>query len=501
MSALLPLLLSLLASVSSQALAPAQVSEFLVTETLSLPTASGAELLLVPAETVELQVEYGPAGTRQRTRIGPRWAPGGQAARFSLGGLAPSTEVAYRVLVRPVGVGATRWQARPEQTFSTLRREDELVTFAFGPDSHLYQLWIDSVFSAKPKPLNLFKATLDNMADDEGLDFLVLGGDHATTHCADCVGGTVDGQVYAPDSAVTFDQARLRYLKLLEPDHLGRVTGSLPFVWVLGNHEGETAPSVGNCVHSDQLSKASRGARRALLPSPPAIYDSNEEASYYALRSGDALVVVLDVMRFNPLLPKFADEWTLGEEQLTWLAETLQQSDARWRFIAAEHLLGGIKGNILHCYHYGRGGLRATDDGTPRGTFKGEQALLQELMELSTPEGGASFFMTGHDHVALPPTEKFDQAGVGSRVFYLKGGTIGRAPGSWKFDDKFQNQMDWNEDGEADYWNDIDGSVRRGYWRISVLGKQAVQFDYVVTDLDDPLINGSLLLSRTISAP
>ena len=60
--------------------------------------------------------------------------------------------------------------------------------------------------------------------------------------------------------------------------------------------------------------------------------------------------------------------------------------------------------------------------------------------------------------------------------------------------------MDWDFDGTADYFGDVTGSDRRGYWRITVEGAERVVFDYVRTYLWNESINGTVLLSRTIEA-
>ena len=233
-----------------------------------------------------------------------------------------------------------------------------------------------------------------------------------------------------------------------------------------------------------------------LFVNPYAIYEGDPEGRYYAYETGDALIIVIDVMGNTTTYPLSADEWIL------------QNSNSMWKFIFVEHLDGGEQspsdiptaGQCPQPYHYGRGGLRATDDNKPTGVFKGEQAIIQTWMEQYNTSGGATFFLSGHDHVAIIPTEKPNPDGSGTDTYMVKGGQMGSTPAPWAESQIFKKEMDWDMDGIADYKSNTVGTEERGYFKITIHGKQSVRFVYIASDRSNPAINNTAILTKTIYA-
>jgi len=475
---------------------------FMVAETLSLPTARGVSLAVMPAEDAWLALEYGPRGGRLHRRTPPRLVAAGQSARFRIDDLLPDREYGYRLLVAAAG---DRGPLRPraEHSFRTLRTPGATFSFAYATDSHLFETWAWATFvgtQAYVDGLAHFRNLMSTMAHDD-LDFLVIGGDFAQTLCNNCPGGSDGGLTYSGGTTTSFADALARYVRIFATDLYGRVAHSLPVLTVIGNHDGEAGLQANPAVEAASLT-----ARLATLPNPHPVYGGNPEGSYYAFETGDALVVVLDVMRYTLTKPQTADDWTLGAEQLAWLADTLAASDRTWTFVFAEHLDGGedTPGVLGAGYYYGRGGLRATNDNLPSGTFKGEQsvvqALLEQHVETDRVAGGAAFFLSGHDHVAIGPLEKPRPDGSGTNTYYVTGGRAGYRAPSWALDPQFKLESDWDLDGTADYETDVAGSKKPGFFRITVRGRQSVTFDYVRSHLFNPELDGSALYSRTITA-
>jgi hypothetical protein len=109
--------------------------------------------------------------------------------------------------------------------------------------------------------------------------------------------------------------------------------------------------------------------------------DSDYNQGYFAHEWGDALFVMMDVVKYKAskeVKPSPA-RFHIGEAQLGWLTSVLQNSTQRWKFIFMHHLFGG--GN-----KYGRGGAAFA--------FDYEQAQIQALAE----QYGAHIFY-GHDHL------------------------------------------------------------------------------------------------------
>lgn len=465
-----------------------------------LPDATTVSLVMVPAVDASLFVELRklPDGLPWRTAV--QVVPAEGTARFHLDGLRRDQAYTYRVWVKPLG-SAGNHAPRRQFSFHTTRARDRTFSFAYASDAHTWSIFSQHTWGSMAQvPIAYLRRGLRNLAEDD-LDFVVLGGDTIVTHILGGVGGTENGVYYAPGSVMTSEQGILRYRRAFGPDLLGLALHDLPFVYVLGNHEAEAgfATPLGPCGFFDSTAAASQTGRQQLFASPYDVYGGNVEGSYYSFESGDALIVVLDVMRYVPVLPTSVNHWTLGAAQLAWLQDVLEQSRATWKFVFAEHLVGGEKPLILDCYWYARGGLRATNNNLPTGVFKGEQAQIQALLEDTVAPGGASFFLCGHDHVSITPTEKLVADGSGSGVWYVKGGQIGAFNPNWLASPAFQNEMDWDLDGIPDYVTDTVGSRKRGYFRITVDGPQAVTFDYVQTNVNDPAINGTTLYTRTIT--
>lgn len=477
---------------------------FAIAETLMLPTHDGVTLRLIPDTAMSLRVSYGthPEALAESTAV--QAVPAGSPYECRLRELSDNTTYYYRVHYAVTG-GTGRVLARPVHSFTTLPAPGRAFTFAYATDSHQYEGWTDDVFDGKPDGEARFRLTMDNLLGRRPR-FLVIGGDFVQTQCS-CAGGVYEGESYAPGNALTVEQASLRYQVAFSPEEYGRVTADVPFVYVLGNHDGEGG------WYSDALFTSSRTARLHTFANPASVYPSHEDGYYYAFEAGDALVVVVDVMRFTPVKPTGAQSWTLGAAQLAWLEAVLSTSSAPWRFVFAEHLIGGEPTPTLigAGYYYGRGGLRATldDPSTPdvdeedqiTGLFKGEQQLVQWIEEQTAPPGGSSFFLTGHDHVAITPTEKLRADGGGTHTYHVKGGRAGFVGPPWANDDGFKVEMDFDSNGTADYDQPEVGTRKPGFFLIHVDGPDRVTFEYVVTSLDDAELNDTVLFSKTIEAP
>lgn len=472
---------------------------FFTEEVLMHPTKDGVTLVMIPKESVTIRVLFGPFGDPTAHATKELTVLSGNQASFRLEPLRAETRYTYQVFCKPA-TSNDRLLPRPAKTFTSLPAEtDKNFSFGYVADFHFYDHWSTAVFEGKTTALNTDILTFANLIKNN-LSFLVLGGDHVYTHCPSCPGGIFDGIVHEPNYALTKTQADLRYQKFLLPEFWGGVAQKIPFVYVLGNHEGETNPSINACGHTTENSLSSFAARQTYFANPYYIYGGNPEGSYYSFEVGDSLIVVIDIFRYLPFIPKTVEGWTLGSEQLAWLENTLKNSDKKWKFIFAEHLDGGEQTGLLGCYHYGRTALRATDNNLPTGTFKGEQAVIQEWMEAYNTEGGATFFVSGHDHVAVLPTEKLKADGSGTNTFYVKGGRGSGGIPKWSQNETiFKNKMDWNLNGVPDYEESELGANSIGFFKISVHGKESVQFDYIASSAT-PELNNISVLTKTILA-
>jgi hypothetical protein len=480
--------------------------EFEVGETLMLPRQSGVSLVLEPREDALMFVEYGTGGGSFEHATPVETVLARHGARFELDGLKAGGSYAYRVLCKPSALHGP-FVPRDEHAFRTLPSPGAVFSFAYTTDSHAYAQWAQDAFSGSGQgdaSYELLQKGLGNLAVDD-LHFFVIGGDWAMLDAQGAKGGTVDGVVYPPGVIADLATARQRYRKIFSTEIYGQVTPSLPFIYVLGNHEGEEGfvEGIDSCESYEPEVKAwGETARLSLLDNPGLIYGGDRHGRYYSFDAGDALVVVIDVMGEQNVLPESAEDWSLSLKQYTWLESVISASTQKWKFVFAEHFAGGEGGPTSEgaCYYYGRGSIKATDTNKITGDLKGGvygQGAIQSLLAANLAPGGAAFFCSGHDHVAMGPNEKPDKDGTGTRVFYTTGGTFG-AGAPWTVDESFQKEMDLDGDSKADFYSDVNGSIKRGYFRITVNGPQSVSFAYVQSSTDAG--NDRIVYSKTILA-
>ena len=482
---------------------------FIIEEFLSNPTENAVQLALMPAEEVELYVEYGDVGENPTQRTPLRTVAARTLVTFDLGGLLPDQGYVYRVHVRRPTTD--EFVSRPKFPFRTLRRDrSALFRFAYAADSHITGRWVQARCGSPDHMLTVqnFVRTLENILATES-DFVVGAGDNFMTHLrllqpcgelAELGTGTVR----------TAEQADRRYEVALSPELWGLVARRLPFLTVLGNHDGEArfGDVDGSYGHFPDTRELSRRARMSHLPDPTKVYEGSEHGDlYYTFTSGDARFIILDLMSGPEDFPKTAADWTLGDKQLRWFEKVLKKNDRTWTFVFIEHLDGGVTnpdgkplpypGGPPGGYHYGRGGLRATRDRTLTSDFLGEQAVLQRLMR----ENGADVVFHAHDHVAVAG-EKKGPDGAGEGVYYVLGGQAAGDEGGpiWENLSWFREQYDYDGNGEADFLSNVNGARRPGFYRVTVHASDRVDIAFVGSDVTDPTMDGKVLFEFTINS-
>jgi hypothetical protein len=192
--------------------------------------------------------------------------------------------------------------------------------------------------------------------------------------------------------------------------YFGIIAGSAPVFLVNGNHEGELGWELKD--NENNLAVWSVNARKFCYPGPvPGNFYSGSSTpekyigirdGYYAWEWGNALFVVLDPFWYtNPKPGKNTDNWgwTLGKSQYQWFKQTLEQSQAKFKFVFIHHLTSGIgteaRGGIEVAKYYEWGGLNS-DNTEGFETFRpGWGVPIHQLMV----ENKVSILFHGHDHV------------------------------------------------------------------------------------------------------
>ncbi len=463
---------------------------FLNEEILSSPTVDGVTISMVPSETMDMVVEYGRPGLVSAEKTESIRVRPNALGVVSLDNLQSDTSYEYRVWCKKPY--QTRFQPRDVHDFTTLHEAEDTFSFAYVTDTHAYATWTAGP-SCNPVP-QVNKAyykmaqTRDNILTHD-VDFVVLGGDWAMLSCGgSCSYCPVNGQSPGMMSITSQSEADLRYQKTLDEEVLGPLFQEIPFVYVLGDHEGEGG-------YQEDTNVFATNARKKHLPNPYAVYGGEKDGRYYSFKTGPVQIIIIDVMAQTGAdgnLPVTADDWTLGPAQLRWLEGTLKASDAQWKLIFAEHLVGGEKGPTTPTLWKGRGSIKATLDDTPSSAYKGEQAVVHELMK----QYGAQIFFSGNDHVATIG-EKLDENGLGENIWHILGGRAG-GKNPWTANETYVDEMDFDGDGVAEYNTDVTGTQKEGFFKITVNGGESLLLEYIRTNINNPGINNVVLFNHTI---
>ncbi len=388
------ILLSLVGGSATGIKAAAEIT-FTGEELLSRPTDTSVTINVVPDAEIELYYEYGTSSEIYTEQTSSTTAPAGEPANVTLSNLAPDTRYFYRMQYRTAG---DSWVARPQHSFHTQRARGSTFTFTIASDAHM---------SGGGGTVSLYQQALANVSADQP-DFHFDLGDTAWT-----------------DGVTTSSAANQRYLA--QRQWMSGVSHSAAIFLAAGNHENEEG---WNLDDTNSIALLSINARKRYYPNPipDSFYSGNPDASltgisgdhlredYFAWEWGDALFVFIDPYQYTLIKPfagtaggELSDEtvygdrwdWTLGQAQFNWFKQTLENSDARFKFVFAHHGLGGAEDYVrggaapAHMFEWGGYSINGTTWGfdTERPGWGG--VPIHQLMVAN----GVSAFFHGHDHV------------------------------------------------------------------------------------------------------
>ncbi len=367
---------------------------FTGTELLGRPTNSSVTINVVADTGMDVYFEYGTESGVYTGQTAITSSVANKPAEGVIDGLQDNTRYYYRMVYREVG--STAWIYRDEHSFHTQRATGSAFTFTIISDSHM---------NGGGGNVALYQQTLNNVLTDSPDFHLDLG------------------DTFWMDGVTSSTTANQRYLK--QRQYMGTISHSVPIFVSPGNHENEEGWNF-----DDTPSKAllSVNARKLYYPNPTPdnFYSGNTDNTltaidgdhlredYYAWEWGDALFVVIDPYQYTMIKPYAGspggednDEtvigdrwsWTLGEQQYQWFKQTIQNSNAKFKFVFAHHVTGGTE-------DYVRGGAAAVPycewggyntDGTTWGfdvKRPGWDAPIHQLMVANA----VTAFFHGHDH-------------------------------------------------------------------------------------------------------
>ena len=343
---------------------------------LGVPEADRITMSVVPNGSLEGYVEYGTSRTAVQSFPG----------QLTLTNLTADAEYSYRLFYRKPG--ETEFKSGPEYHFHTARAPGSPFVFEIQGDSHPERI-------GKQNDQALYEQTLLAAAKDRP-DFYICMGDD-----------------FSVDTLQTVNPETVRQVYLKQLPYLGLLAHSSPLFLVNGNHEQAARANLDGTANN--VAVWAQNSRNTLFPqpAPDGFYSGDKEdvphigllRDYYAWTWGDALFVVIDPYWHSDVAvdnkfgggDKRADLWSigLGEEQYRWLKRTLEESNAKFKFVFSHHVNGTGRGGIELAGLYEWGG-KGRDGQTEFKTRRpGWELPIHQLME----KNHVTIFFQGHDHI------------------------------------------------------------------------------------------------------
>jgi len=367
---------------------------------LGRPTATSIAINAVSDANAAAYVEYGLATGVYSHQTGITNLSAGQPVEVVLTGLQPNARYFYRL--RFEYAGATTFEADVEHTFHTQRPPGSTFTFCIQGDSHPERV-------GKMFDFQLYSNTLVHGAADQPDFYMTIGDDFS-----------VD---LIPTNSLNSSNVTYRYV--LQRPYLSLIGNSAPVFLVNGNHEQAAAYLLNGT--SNSVAVWAQNARNSYYsePAPDGFYTGNTNSvpfigllrNYYAWTWGDALFITLDPYWASPICvdnvlgddhtsgAKRTNIWdvTHGDAQYQWLKTTLEQSQARYKFVFAHHVLGTGRGGIEEAFDYEWGGYNV--GGNQIGTnittwgFATNRPLWAMPIHQLMASNHCTIFFQGHDHL------------------------------------------------------------------------------------------------------
>ena len=382
---------------------------FTGSELLSRPTDHSVTVNVIANTAYWVYFEFGTVSGTYPDQTGSSSAAADEPITVLIDGLTANTRYYYRM--RYNDDGGSTWATGNEYTFHTQRAEGETFTFTMASDSHLGE----TVSGSTP---GRYEQTTLNVAADQA-DFHLDLGDAFITSLAD-------------------DQSEVNDLYLDQRPYFGNFSHSSPVFLVTGNQENEEGWNLDDTPFSRGI--ANLIARKQYFPNPVpnGFYSANTDRltgiggdefreDYYAWEWGGVLFIVLDPFQYSTyentrpysVFPGSGEEddelsdgdqwhWSLGYEQFEWLKTTLENSDARFKFVFSHHVTGGqialpgpdsergyVHGGAMGASYFEWGGYNNNDTW---GFAHNRPGWGEDPIHQIMVNNGVDAFFHGHDH-------------------------------------------------------------------------------------------------------
>ena len=353
----------------------------------------------------QVYFEYGATSGNYPAHTSTLVATNGVPVTVVINGLQADAQYYYRMAYSADGVN---WVKGDQHSFHTQRARNETFTFTVTSDSHLGQTFSDNT------PQRYQQATLNIAADHPDFDIDL-------------------GDTFIMD-AVT-NQTDVNSVYLEQRSYYGNYSYSTPVFLAIGNHEDEEGWHLGDTPFSKALANITARKQYFLNPTPDSFYSGNTNllpaiggdqlrGDYYSWEWGNALFVVLDPFEYTMTRPygdvegsgepdgqPFSNDqwsWTLGQDQYNWFKRTLENSNAKYKFVFSHHVTGGqlvvtnteagpptyVRGGAMAAHYFEWGGYSTNGTWGFTTNRPGWQTPIHWLMV----SNGVTAYFHGHDH-------------------------------------------------------------------------------------------------------
>lgn len=359
-----------------------KISEFEGSIILGRPTNTSITANIVSNISADVYLAYGNKSNSYNQKTEIKSVNTESPITLEMTNLSPNNSYYYTVCFRTKN--DTEFARTKEYSFSTPKTSGNSFNFVIQSDSHLLNKADKELYSQSME--NMVSLSPDFMID-LGDTFLLDNGINNTTNLT---------------------QTKVDEIYRQQLPYFNTVTRTAPLFYALGNHESEYGPLLDGT--KSNIAAMSTIARTTYIPNPIPnnFYSGNMDndplvgslQNYYAYTWGDALYVVIDPYRYgsNAASENLKGDgwgWTLGKTQYDWFRKTLENSNAKYKFVFAHHAIGNIRGGdkIATLYEWGghdQKGNYIFDEKRP-----GWGKPIQQVMK----DAGVTIFFQGHDHL------------------------------------------------------------------------------------------------------
>ncbi len=417
------------------------------------PTNNSITISIMAEENTAIYIDYGLDKRNYTNKTEIIYSSNDQTAIFNIDKLIPNTKYYYSVNYK--NLDNEKFYAGDINSFWTQRSLGSSFTFGVQGDSHPERLcdesgWGTSVSESQRisgerrgcmYDPELYRKTLEMVDEDRPDLYFMLGDDFS-------ISGLLPNYFQGDDSG--FSQSIVDDIYINQRNFLGLMANSTALFPINGNHEEARLSLLNTPLHNSSIFAGNARKRYFPVPIPNTFYSGNEKpiegigllGDYFSFTWGDALFISIDPYWHSPRIAKsigrmgsgtnpgsstggmnagtakedyrikswneVEQDWiritqssgnfweaTIGDAQYQFLKKTLEESDAKYKFIFTHHIFGTGRGGIELATKYEWGGYNSQgkwefDQKRPSWDLPIHQLLVKH---------DVSIVFQGHDHL------------------------------------------------------------------------------------------------------